>query len=106
LVSPPVSSTTDFIATPSVSPPPLSHHHHHHHHHQLWYRNSFNLPSQPSVLFLDPGLGARDPGAEKRTEERPHPWKTGAADWYTDLGYSIATQVRMRRREEEEEEKK
>lgn len=51
------------------------------------------LPNQPHLLLLDPGLGARD-NAEGPREGTPNPWDTEYMHWYTDHGYSIASQVK------------
>jgi hypothetical protein len=59
---------------------------------QTWVRASLSLPSQPHLLFLDPGLGARGDATGPR-EGEPTPWNTNPMRWYTERGFSVASQV-------------
>lgn len=63
---------------------------------EVWMRNSLSLPKQPHVLILDPGIDPRQGAKEKRADVKPGPWKTPPMSWYSDAGFSVASNVSSR----------
>jgi hypothetical protein len=55
-------------------------------------RMAMMLPNQPHILFLDAMVGSRDDRTEPR-EGTPARWDSEFMHRYTDIGWSIATQV-------------
>ena len=60
---------------------------------ELFMRHVLHMDNQPHIIFMTPGMEAREPGQPQRTENKPDPWFHNIARTYGDFGYSIFSNV-------------
>lgn len=62
---------------------------------ELFMRHILHMKNQPHILFLTPGMEAREAGQPQRTGEKPPKWFFPMSQKYAESGYSIFSNVSL-----------
>lgn len=61
---------------------------------EVVFRNLFSLAKQPHVLVVDPfKWSPRENASQPRDEPKPPPMETASMSYYSEAGFSIASEV-------------